>query len=269
MKLEVLMREAGIEPKTARLGVRTGTWKQELRSLELPSDVNGLLTQLFQLVTSDRETRYLSAFIMTYIEETPERKDDVLSVFGVTEISQVWARLNWFDGAELARWQIVTKLFNRETCLALGERALYQMTTIVTSELEEDSPYAASCKIAYGQIFSAFKRSKSPDFRTVINQWVSQRRSSRARPRTPVVSSETRRTPLFSKRQAVNPTPSEGFKLTVATSRQSECSQCKAKDTVIVALTNWVYYLEGLLSRTALANALRKGRPTFLKKIKF
>lgn len=159
-------RDGGI-----RLGLRVLKIEREIAELHLPNDIK----KLMEGALADRQLTFECKYrqVCRWIEM--QKRGSFWRDFGCKTLEELWARLDLPGGVALANWEILVRLFDRETFLLVGDDALGYMTRYIATYQQN----IELRKQDYQQIFDNYCKQyaafDASSFRRHINWHVNQK----------------------------------------------------------------------------------------------
>ena len=106
------------------LSLRFVKFETEMRRMNLPQDVKTLLEALLVEREKELEHKYQMVFIFSQLQQ----KGSFWQDFGYNSIDELLASLDLPNGKTLGMWEILVRLFDKETFMLVGDEALSYMT---------------------------------------------------------------------------------------------------------------------------------------------
>lgn len=131
-----------------RLNIRRHNIEMELVKMHLPHDVK----ELMHLALEERRRGLEGRYNLVCIWVRAKNKGEFWRKFDCRTLDQLLARLELPNGKTIAMWEVLVRLFDKETFLLVGDEVLEYMTTLV-------SKYQKGAKqglVAYQEIFDAY-----------------------------------------------------------------------------------------------------------------
>lgn len=131
-----------------KLQLRTLQFNTELQKMDLLDDIKGLIHQLLHFRRQSFEFKYEMVFILTKLRQ----KGSFWLDFGYNSLDELLIHLDLPNGTTLGMWEVLVRLFDKDTFLLVGDEVLGYMTRVIALH----QPDSNIRKSDYQAIFDAY-----------------------------------------------------------------------------------------------------------------
>ncbi len=131
-----------------KLQLRSLQFNTELQKMNLVGDVKELVQQLLWSRRQSFEFKYEMVFILTKLRQ----KGSFWLDFGFNSLDQLLIHLDLPNGTTLGMWEVLVRLFDKETFLLVGDEVLGYMTRVIALHQQDGNARKAD----YQAIFNAY-----------------------------------------------------------------------------------------------------------------
>lgn len=110
-----------------KLQLRTLQFNTELQRMNLLDDIKGLIHQLLHFRRQSFEFKYEMVFILTKLRQ----KGSFWLDFGYNSLDELLIHLDLPNGTTLGMWEVLVRLFDKDTFLLVGDEVLGYMTRVI------------------------------------------------------------------------------------------------------------------------------------------
>ncbi len=267
----VVLADTPIKAKL-HLSLRFVKFETEMQRMSLPNDIKTLLEALLEEREKELEHKYQMVFIFSQLQQ----KGSFWQDFNYNSIDELLASLDLPNGKTLGMWEILVRLFDKETFMLVGDEALSYMTFQISQHQKNDVDQR---KRDYQAIFDAYCASYTvfdkPTFYKTVNRYVNKHYVMKVVSKfddKDIDKTPTKNEPPGVRRvriirpikegvaQSIEPRLKNDFAI-----ETNQCKGCRERDTKLNELQEYSLALEQIIIEKIGESSLPSiGRPKFL-----